>query len=178
VSSVRFTPCPPQLPLSKQRLLSKREFRRRIAEILVRARTVAIEYYCLTGRPLGVTGEIGECEAVRLLRLELAQVREAGFDAKEGRRRLQIKSRCIPVIAKTLSGQRIGSINTEKRWDAVLLVLLNHQFRPIAIYEASRAAVCRALAAPGSKARNVRGSLTVAKFKSIGRKRWPPGSDR
>jgi hypothetical protein len=164
--------------LSQQHLISKREFRSRFADILVQARAVAIEYYCLTGRPLGITGEIGECEAVRLLKLEPARVREAGFDAKEGRRRLQIKSRCIPVTAKTLSGQRIGSINTRKQWDAVVLVLMDHQFNPTAIYEASRKALCKALAAPGSKARNVRGALSVSKFKSIGRKRWPPKADR
>jgi hypothetical protein len=31
-----------------------------IAEVISRARLVAMEYYRLTGKPLGITGEIGE----------------------------------------------------------------------------------------------------------------------
>jgi hypothetical protein len=34
-----------------------------IAEVISKARAVAMEYYRLTGKPLGITGEIGEYEA-------------------------------------------------------------------------------------------------------------------
>ena len=53
------------------------------------------------------------------------------------------------------------------------MVLLDATFSATEIWEADRAAVLTALAEPGSKARNERGSLGVAKFKSIGRLRWP-----
>jgi len=76
------------------------------------------------------------------------------------------------VLSKN-PGQRLGRIDLKKEWDGVLLVLLDGDLEPIAIYEANRAAVEAALNVPGSKARNERGALGVAKFKSIGRQVWP-----
>jgi len=55
----------------------------------------------------------------------------------------------------------------------VLLVLLDEHYNPTEIYEASRPRVTEALTAPGSKARNDRGQLSISKFKSIGRQIWP-----
>jgi hypothetical protein len=52
------------------------------------------------------------------------------------------------------------------------MVLLDQNFEAIEIYEAERNEVVAAILAPGSKARNERGSLAVSKFKSIGRLRW------
>src|SRR5262245_31225302 len=95
----------------------------RILELLGHAKKLAQEYRKITGKPLGITGEIAEYEAARLLKLELAPARQAGFDAIEignGQgRKLQIKGRCILDDSKP--GQRIGSIRTDKDWDAVLL---------------------------------------------------------
>ena len=136
---------------------------------------LARKYRVLTGRPLGITGEIGEYEAARLLRLELAQVRQSGFDAVRETRgrpeRIQIKTRCLLPGAKR--GQRIGRIDLGKKWDAVLLVLLNGNFETDSIYKAGRRVIEAALRAPGSKARNERGALSVNKFKAIGRRVWP-----
>jgi hypothetical protein len=64
------------------------------------------------------------------------------------------------------SKPRLGSIDTTRDWDAVLMVLLDGNF------EAHRADVLRELSVPGSKARNERGTLSVRKFKTIGRLRW------
>lgn len=149
----------------------------RILSLLAEAKRIAKQYYELTGRPLGVTGEIGEYEAVRLLGLRLADVRQAGYDAvAEGlpRERFQIKTRVIFPGAKP--GQRIGRIDISKvkEWDAVLLVLLNADYETTAIYRAERNAVQKALLAPGSRSRNERGALGVAKFKAIGKQIWPP----
>ncbi|MDX6405812.1 MAG: hypothetical protein QOH70_3267 [Blastocatellia bacterium] len=52
------------------------------------------------------------------------------------------------------------------------MVLLDYEFNATEIYEAQRENVEAALKAPGSKARNVRGALSVSKFKSIGTLRW------
>jgi hypothetical protein len=87
--------------------------------------------------------------------------------------RLQIKGRCL--LPKRKPGQRVGSIDIEKEWDATLLVLLDENFEATAIYEADRATIIAALTAPGSKARNERWALGVAKFRSIGRLRWSTG---
>jgi hypothetical protein len=67
---------------------------------------------------------------------------------------------------------RLGSIDVTKEFDAVMLVLLDFNFNAIAIYEAPRDKVISRIAEPGSKARNIRGSLGIQQFKSIATLRW------
>lgn len=145
-----------------------------IMEILAKAKILAQRYRALTGKPLGITGEVAEYEAARILGVNLTQARQAGYDAIEDDngqiKRLQIKGRCLLKGCKP--GQRIGSIDIKKEFDAVLLVLLDDNFDAFVIYEAQREDVIAALVQPGSKARNERGALGVSKFKSIGRVRW------
>lgn len=145
-----------------------------ILRVLSDAKRLAKRYYGLTGRPLGVTGEIAEYEAIRHLGLSIAPVRQAGYDAvgrvARKEERFQIKGRCI--IGKAKPGARIGRIDLKKDWDAVLLVLLDDCFEATHIYRADRAAVTAALTAPGSKSRNERGALGIGKFKSIGKQVW------
>jgi hypothetical protein len=143
-------------------------------ELLAQAKGIAQRYYALTQKPLGITGEVAEFEAARLLGVTLTPARQAGYDATEvvagATRTLQIKGRCL--LANHKPGQRLGSIRTDKDWDAVLMVLLDPGFNAIEIWEADRPAVLAALSAPGSKARNERGALAITKFKSIARLRW------
>lgn len=145
-----------------------------VLEILAEAKKLAQRYRTLTGKPLGITGEVAEYEAARILGVELTPARQAGYDAIETRDgktfRLQIKGRCLLEGSKP--GQRIGAIDVQKEFDAVLLVLLDDNFEATAIYEAPRHAVITALTAPGSKSRNQRGALGISKFKSIGVVRW------
>lgn len=147
----------------------------RLLRLLRDVKLLARDYYELTGRPLGVTAEIAEYEAARLLGVKLSPVRQAGYDAirttPDGVQRLQIKGRRI--LPGSTPGQRVGSIDLKKQWDAVVLVLLDEDYNPTAIFEASRPAVADALTAPGSRARNDRGQLSISKFKSIGRRAWP-----
>ncbi len=145
-----------------------------IAKLLRLAKTLAKEYRQLTGKPLGITGEVAEFSAAQILRLQLAPARQDGYDAvrkKKGKEiKIQIKGRCLLPDAKP--GQRIGKIRLDKKWDIVILVLMDEDYEAFSIYEASRSAVRKALLAPGSKARNERGALSVAKFKSIGKLVW------
>jgi hypothetical protein len=140
------------------------------------AKAAARSYRELTGKPLGITGEVGEVLAARLLGLELADARQAGYDAvgSDGRR-VQIKSRCILPNAKP--GQRVGSIRLDHEWDTVALILMDQDFEPLVVYEASRSAVEREVLRPGSRARNERGALAVSKFKAIGELRWSRGEE-
>ena len=128
---------------------------RRIAELLQQIRQLAIDYYELTGKPLGVTAEIAEFEAARLLGLELAPARQPGYDAvrtgNRGPKKIQIKGR--RYLNKN-PGQRVGKIDLRHEWDSVVLVLLDKDYRVTEIYEAKRAAIEEALMAPGSRARN------------------------
>lgn len=98
---------------------------RRVMRLLKEAKLLAREYYSLTGKPLGVTGEVAEYEAARILGVELTPARQAGYDAIErtdgATKKLQIKGRCLQENCKP--GQRLGSFRTEHDWDAVLMVL-------------------------------------------------------
>lgn len=145
-----------------------------IAEVLADAKALAIKYRKLTGKPLGITGEVAEFSAAQILGLELAEARQSGYDAirnENGRTtKIQIKGRCISTNAKP--GQRLGSIQLDKEWDTVLLVIMNEDLEVLSIYEARRPEIEKALLAPGSKARNARGALAVSKFKAIGYEVW------
>jgi hypothetical protein len=145
-----------------------------LAEVLADAKSLARKYRKLTGKPLGITGEVAEFSAASILGLELAEARQSGYDAirKENGKvtKIQIKGRCIPANAKP--GQRLGSIQLDKEWDTVLLVLMDEDFEVLCMYEAARKEIEKALLAPGSKARNERGALAVSKFKAIGHEVW------
>ena len=145
-----------------------------IAKVLSDAKSLAKKYRKLTGKPLGITGEVAEFSAAQILGLELAQARQSGYDAirrESGKvTRIEIKGRCMPADAKT--GQRLGRIQLDREWDIVLLVLMDEDLEVLSIFEAERTAIEQALVAPGSKARNERGALSVTKFKSSGREVW------
>jgi len=144
----------------------------RIGGIFDRIVPAAIEYSKLTGKPLGITGEIGEWQASRILGLTLRDARTAGYDATDQNgRRIQIKTRCI-AAKRGHARQQVGSIRLNHEWDCVFLVILNTEYAPVIIYEADRSAIEAALLKPGSKARNERGALSIQKFRSIGRQVW------
>ncbi len=147
----------------------------RVREILAAVKPLAAEYYRLTGKPLGVTGEVAEYIAAELLGLELAPPRTAGYDAirqtPDGPVRIQIKGRAFGEDAKP--GQRLGTIKQGAACDTVLLVLLdNRTLEPREMWEAPYVAVAERLALPGSKAR-ARGALGVAEFKKLAGRIWP-----
>lgn len=143
-------------------------------QLLAKAKRLAREYYKLTGKPLGVTCEIAEFETARLLKLKLEHARCPGYDATEPngsrRKRIQIKGRCI--YGRYKPGARVGKVRTDQPFDAVLLVLLDENYDATKMYQATKSAIIKALEAPGSKARNERGSLSIHKFIQISRLRW------
>jgi hypothetical protein len=143
-----------------------------IAPLIEEARRVAVEFYRLTGKPLGITGEVGEFEAARLLNLSLLTARSKDFDAIcPAGRRVQIKARMVSPNAQ-IGGQRVGRIKKTAVFDAVMLVLLDLEYQPWSIWESSHADVMAALNKPGSKSRNERGALGVAAFTRLGREIW------
>ena len=149
--------------------------RRTIRDILADAKALAIEYHAVTGRPLGITGEIAEFEAADKLDLELALVRSAGYDAvrKRGEQTetIQIKGRRRPRSA--LYKGRVPKIDVTKPFDTVALVLLGEDYSVVEIWEAPKAAGVKRLSNPGSKARNERGSMGISQFRSIAIRTWP-----
>jgi hypothetical protein len=145
----------------------------RVREILAAVKPLASEYYQLTGKPLGVTGEIAEYVAAELLGLTLVPARTTGYDALRGAERLQIKGRASGGETRS---QRISTIKMDAPCDTVILVLLdNVTLEPREIWEAAYRDVCECLSRPGSMAR-ARGALGVAAFKGIAKLVWFPGS--
>lgn len=142
-----------------------------LRSVIVDAKKIAKRYRDLTGKPLGITGEVGEFTAADLKHLQLTKARQPGYDAiaPDGHR-IQIKARC--VLPGSKKSQRLGSIRLKHEWDTVMLILLDGDFEPLEIYEARRPDTERELTKPGSKARNVRGSLSLNKFKSIASLVW------
>ena len=154
---------------------SDRSYQDQLSKLLNEAKRIASEFRALTGKPLGITGEVAEYEAARLLNLTLMPPRQAGYDAIELiegiERKLQIKGRC--VLPDSKPGQKLGSIDLSKEFDSVLLVILDQDLNAVEIYEAERPAIEEALIKPGSIARNERGQLGFSQFKKLARKRWP-----
>ena len=147
----------------------------RVREILATVKPLAAEYYRLTSKPLGVTGEVAEYVAAEILGLALAPARTAGYDAvrqtPRGEQRIQIKGRAFGETSKR--SQRLGTIKRGAACDTVLLVLLdNRSLEPVEMWEAPYPAVVERLDHPGSKSRE-RGALGVSEFKKLGKRIWP-----
>lgn len=147
---------------------------RRIVQILANAKSLAVEYYELTGKPLGVTGEVAEYLAAQALDLELAPPRTSGFDAirQLGKRvqRIQIKGRAV-ASAKGNS-QRLGTIKRDAECDIVMLVLLDKATLDLVeIWEASMSDVVFLLDETNSKARK-RGSLAISTYRRKAIRVW------
>ncbi|HVQ69413.1 MAG TPA: hypothetical protein VMT08_18130 [Bradyrhizobium sp.] len=149
----------------------------RIKQILATVKLLAAEYYQLTGKPLGVTGEVAEYVAAEKLNLELTPARTSGHDAirktEKGNVRIQIKGRAFGKESKP--SQRLGRIKEKADCDTVLLVVLdNTTLEPVGMWEAGYDSVIARLKEPGSKARNERGALSVGDFKRLATHIWPP----
>lgn len=150
-----------------------------VGEIISEVKTLAKKYKNLTGKPLGITGEVAEYEAANRLNLILCDARQEGHDAIQemgGRKELiQIKGRCIESGNKN---GRVGSIKEDHEWDFVVLVLLDKDYEPISMHKASRSQIIKMLNGPGSKARNEKRQMSINQFKGIATRVWIPGRDR
>ena len=146
-----------------------------VDKLLTEARRLAAEFRRTTGKPLpGVSGEIAEHDAARLLNLEVCTVKQGGYDAigrgsREGKC-IQIKARVI--FDEEKSGQRVGQLKLEQDWDSVLLVIMDEDYEPYEIFEADRDEILDAMEDAGKSARKKRGAMTVARFKIISRLIW------
>lgn len=142
-----------------------------IDKLMAEARRLAAEYRRATGKTLAISGEIAVSDAIRLLGLEAAPEGAEGYDVLRhtpaGPLRLQVKARL--VFDDTRRPHRLGQLKMEQDWDAVLLVLMDENYDVVEILEAPRTAIAEALA----EARpNRRGTLSVARFRNLGRTVW------
>lgn len=142
-------------------------------KLIEETRKLAAEFRRTTGTMLPVSGEIARHDVSCHLGLELTNDQSAGFDAigkneREGLR-IQIKSRVVGDSVKP--GHRIGQLNPDGDWDLVIVSLMNDEFEPMEMYEASREEIIEAMHDANSS-RKKRGALSVAKLKIIGRLVW------
>ncbi len=147
-------------------------------KLIAQARQLAAEYRRTMGKPLpGISNEIAEHDAARLLNLEPSSNAEAGWDAVDPQSgaRIQIKSRTI--FDESKSGQRIGQLKMNQQWDAVVLVLMDEDYEPYEIYQASRDDLAEFVDA-SSSSRQKRGAMSVARFKVIGELVWDKANGR
>ena len=147
-------------------------------KLIAQARQLAAESRRTMGKPLpGISSEIAEHDAVRLLELEPKTSLETGWDARDPAtgERIQIKSRTI--FDESKSGQRIGQMKTSQDWDAVVLVLMDENYEPYEIYKATREDLEPFLDA-SSSSRAKRGAMSVARFKIVGTLVWDRVSGR
>src|SRR5438045_943077 len=124
---------------------------KRVREILATVKPLAAEYYRLTGKPLGVTGELAEYVTAKLLKLELLPPRTKGHDALRhtGPRteRIQIKGRVVGEDASP--SQRLSTIKKDSECDVVIVTVLDHNFDAREIWEAPISKVLSELSRPG-----------------------------
>ncbi len=140
--------------------------------ILERVKPLAIEYYHLTKRPLGIMGELAELVVAKEFNLEINAARTAGYDAlRNGTERIQIKGR---ALAKGVKAGRMSRIKVDADFDAVILVIFDLEtLEPTGMWEASRQQVQAMLTKTKANAR-VRGQLSIAEFRREAKVIWPP----
>lgn len=143
-----------------------------VDKLMQQTRKLAADYRRATGKPLGVSTEIANHDVIRLMGLVPSEPGSSydalGTGSREGKY-IQIKGRTIFDDKK--SGQRIGQLKMDQDWDLVMLILMDEDYEPQAIYEADKETILEATKDTSEK-RAKRGAMSVAKFKAIGRLVW------
>lgn len=155
--------------------LNRKDYIKGIKPMISGIKKAAAKYYDVTQRPLGVTGEIAEYEAITRLKLHPVPPREKGRDAYRliGKKKkyVQIKGRVTQPDSK--SGQRVGTLKPENNnWSTAVLVLMNEKYEPYEILEVSRKALKAYMKKAKGKAVKERGQISVERFRSLTEKVW------
>lgn len=144
-----------------------------IDKLIEETRRLAAEFRRTTGTMLPVSGEIARYDASHHLGLTLNEQATKGVDAvgtdKRKGLKVQIKGRVVGDSVK--SGHRIGQLNTDGDWDLVVLSLMDNDFQPLEMYEATREEILDALS-DSTSSQNRRGAISVARFRIIGKLVW------
>jgi hypothetical protein len=142
-------------------------------KLIEETRKLAAEFRRSTGTMLPVSGEIARHDVAHHLDLELNKDQAAGFDAigRHARQglRVQIKSRVVGDLVKP--GHRLGQLNPDGNWDLVILSLMDDEFEPVEMYEATREEIIEAIQGANNN-RKKRGVISVAKFRIIAKLVW------
>jgi len=144
-----------------------------IANLMAQTRLVAADYRNSTGQALPVTAELARFDAIdklNLLKLDGAQ----GIDALDPRHpdeKFLIKGRVIFKGGK--ARQKLGRLGLDSGRNHLLMVIYDKDYQPTEIYQVDRQVIESELA---NTPTDSRGSMTVAKYKAIGRQVWTAAS--
>ena len=145
-----------------------------VNKLMNEARRLASEYRKATGQTLPITSEIAVNDVARIMNLEATNDRNCGYDAigKGERDGLQYIIKGRTIFDETKSGHRLGQFKFDIPWDGMFLVLMDEEYEPFEIYEASREELQEAVDESQTSKRSKRGPVSVAKFKIIGHLVW------
>ncbi len=73
------------------------------------------------------------------------------------------------MFEESRTRQRVGQLGFDGQWDCIVLVLMDENYQPTELIEASREVLTAALA---ELKPNKRGAMTVARFRNLGRVVW------
>jgi hypothetical protein len=146
-----------------------------ISLLMAQTRKLASDYRNETGHALPVTEELARFDAVTLLKLRKIEGHE-GVDAvsaealKQDQQpvdRFLIKGRVIFKGGK--ARQKLGKLSLASDWNQLLMVIYNADYHPTHIYQVARDIIEQEL---DKVSIDKRGSMTVAKYKAIGKLIW------
>ncbi len=141
-----------------------------IDKLMTEARRLAREYRAATGKTLPISAEIAVNDAISLLGLKPAENATSGHDAvmHYGEQELKVQVKGRAILNNNRGGHRLGKLKPEQDWDAIILVIMDEDYESREMYFADRETVIPASA----ETHNKRGSISLARFKNIGRLIW------
>jgi hypothetical protein len=117
-----------------------------IDEVFKNIYQLAKKYYKVTGKPLGVVGEVGEFVACKFYGGKLNDPRNAGSDFTKDGNMYEVKTRMIyPATASNFWNGATGNINISDEWNFLIVLILNDDFSIHSMYELSRKIVLKEL---------------------------------
>ena len=140
-------------------------------EIIEAIIPLAVRWKTATDRSLGITGEVGEHLACKLMGWSLAVHLQAGWDATDPQgNRIQIKSR---VLQKDRDrSPTMGTLDLRKEWDQAAIVIMDDHFRVQGIWLAEGQDARKAQENCPNSDGDAKG-LPIKTFKRIARQVFP-----
>ncbi|MBV1910402.1 MAG: hypothetical protein KUG78_13955 [Kangiellaceae bacterium] len=144
-----------------------------IKRLMGQTRKLAADYRRETGHVLPVTEELARFDAVNILGLRKVDSAE-GIDARDNLNSNDsndvgylIKGRVIFKGGK--ARQKLGKLSLNTTWNRLLMVIYDSDYLPIQVYSVDREIIDNEMAHVNQ---DKRGSMTVAKYKAIGKLVW------
>ena len=132
-------------------------------------RLVAADYRNTTGQALPVTAELARFDAIDKLNLQKLDGEQGvdAIDSSDTQEKYLIKGRVIFKGGK--ARQKLGQLSLESGWEYLLMVLYDAHYQPTQIFKVDRKIIEKEI---GDGPKDKRGSMTVAKYKAIGKQVW------